>query len=165
MKSVLGLLTLALILAGCAATATTPAAGPATSEFTGEVCTWDQPAGVITLRQGGQYVRVKAAPDQFRGLDLHTIRTVRGTLAGPAEVQNTLTPPVPLMVSGEVDEMAVTGHATSIDPLIALRPGIKYTVTNSSWGRGAAGRLRVTSCLKHKLPRGSLMGRWLGLRR
>ncbi|PYT10580.1 MAG: hypothetical protein DMG59_28505 [Acidobacteria bacterium] len=56
-------------------------------------------------------------------------------------------------------------HATSIDPLIALRPGIKYTVTNSSWGRGAAGRLRVTSCLKHKLPRGSLMGRWLGLRR
>jgi len=116
MKSVLGLLTLALILAGCAATATTPAAGPATSEFTGEVWTWDQPAGVITLRQGGQYLRVKAAPDQFRGLDLHTIRTVRGTLAGPAEVQNTLTPPVPLMVSGEVDEMDVTGHATSIDP-------------------------------------------------
>src|SRR5262249_48302171 len=56
------------------------------------------------------------APDQFRGLDLHSMRTVRGTLAGPAEVQNTLTPPVPLMVSGEIDDMDVTGQVTSIDP-------------------------------------------------
>ncbi len=116
MKSVLGLLTVALILAGCAGAAPAPAAGPAVGAFTGEVWTWDEQAGIITLRQGGQYLRVKAAPDQFRGLDLHSTRTVRGALAGPAEVQNVLTPPVPLMVSGTADEMDVTGHVTSIDP-------------------------------------------------
>src|SRR6266516_2697736 len=80
MRSILGLLTVVLILAGCASTAPS-AAG--TSAFTGEVWTWDEQAGIITLRQGGQTIRVKAAPDQFRGLDLHSMRTVYGVLAGP----------------------------------------------------------------------------------
>src|SRR5213076_3558665 len=90
MRSILGLLTVVLILAGCASTAPS-AAG--TSAFTGEVWTWDEQAGIITLRQGGQTIRVKAAPDQFRGLDLHSMRTVYGVLAGPAEIQTTMTPP------------------------------------------------------------------------
>ena len=114
MKSILGPLTVVLILAGCASSAP-PAAG--TSAFTGEVWTWDEQSGIITLRQGGQNIRVKAAPDQFRGLDLHSTRTVYGVLAGPAEVQTVLTPPVPLMASGSADEMNVTGRATSLDPV------------------------------------------------
>ncbi|OLB93912.1 MAG: hypothetical protein AUH30_19020 [Candidatus Rokubacteria bacterium 13_1_40CM_68_15] len=114
MKSVLGLLTGVLLLAGCATTAP-PAADM--GAFTGEVWTWDERTGIITLRQGGQYIRVKAAPDQFRGLDLHSTRTVYGVLAGPAEIQTVLTPPVPLMVSGTPDETDVTGRVTSIDPV------------------------------------------------
>ncbi len=114
MRSILGLLTVVLILAGCASTAPS-AAG--TSAFTGEVWTWDEQAGIITLRQGGQTIRVKAAPDQFRGLDLHSMRTVYGVLAGPAEIQTTMTPPVPLMAVGAPDEMNVNGRVTSIDPV------------------------------------------------
>src|SRR5437867_4714623 len=112
MKSVLGLLTGVLLLAGCATTAP-PAADM--GAFTGEVWTWDEQTGIITLRQGGQTVRVKAAPDQFRGLDLHSMRTVYGVLAGPAEIQTTMTPPVPLMAVGAPDEMNVSGRVTSID--------------------------------------------------
>src|SRR6266516_2697737 len=114
MRSILGLLTVVLILAGCASTAPS-AAG--TSAFTGEVWTWDEQAGIITLRQGGQTIRVKAAADQFRGLDLHSMRTVYGVLAGPAEIQTTMTPPVPLMAVGAPDEMNVNGRVTSIDPV------------------------------------------------
>jgi len=114
MRSILGVLTVVLILAGCASTAP-PAAG--TSAFTGEVWTWDEKTGIITLRQGGQNIRVKAAPDQFRGLDLHSIRTVYGVLVGPAEIQTTMTPPAPLMASGAPDEMNATGRVTSIDPV------------------------------------------------
>jgi hypothetical protein len=115
MKSVLGVLFVALMLAGCAS-ATAPAAGPGTGTFTGEVWTWDEQTGIVTLRQGGQYLRVKAAPDQLTGLDLHSTRTIRGVLTGPAEIQTFTTPPVPLMASGRADEMDANGTVGSIDP-------------------------------------------------
>src|SRR5712691_3946923 len=107
MKSVLGLLTVVLILAACAATAP-PAAAQAASAFTGEVWTWDEKEGVITLRQGGQFVRVKVARDQFVGLQLHETRTIRGVPAPPAEITTFVTPPVPLMASGAADELEIT---------------------------------------------------------
>ncbi len=37
-------------------------------------------------------------------------------LAGPAEIQTFLTPPVPLMASGVADEIEANGTAASIDP-------------------------------------------------
>jgi len=116
MKSVLGLLTVVLILAACAVTAP-PAGAQAVGAFTGEVWTWDEKAGVITLRQGGQLVRIKAAPDQFAGLQLHETRTIRGVPAPPSEITTFVTPPVPLVASGTPDEMEILGTVTSIDPI------------------------------------------------
>jgi len=114
MKIALGLLSVVLVLAGCATTA--PQAAPGTAAYTGEVWTWDEQTSVVTLRQGGQNVRVKVTPDQLRGLELHSTRTFRGVLAGPAEIATVVTPPVPMMPSGATDEMDVTGTVASIDP-------------------------------------------------
>jgi hypothetical protein len=115
MRSILGWLTVALILTGCAG-ATASDSAQSTTLFTGEVWTWDEQSGIVTLRQGGQFLRVKAAPDQLKGLSLHATQTVRGVLAGPAEIQTFLTPPVPLMASGVADEMDANGTVASIDP-------------------------------------------------
>jgi hypothetical protein len=105
-----------VMLAGCAAprAATEP---PTATAFTGEVWTWDRPAGTITLRQsGGQIIRVKVTPDQFFGLQLHQIVTIRGELAGPAEIERVMLPPGILVPRGAADEMEVTGTVARLDP-------------------------------------------------
>jgi hypothetical protein len=107
-----------MVLAGCATprAATTPTRPTATT-FTGEVWTWDQPAGTITLRQsGGQIIRVKAPPDQFDGLRLHQTVTIQGELAGPAEIERVMLPPGTLVPRGQADEMEVTGTIARVDP-------------------------------------------------
>ena len=103
-----------MVLAGCA----TPRAATTTAAaFTGEVWTWDKPAGTITLRQsGGQIVRVKVTPDQFVGLQLHQVATIRGELAGPAEVERVMLPPGTLVPRGPADETEVTGTVARVDP-------------------------------------------------
>ncbi|HEU5322187.1 MAG TPA: hypothetical protein VFX28_15395, partial [Methylomirabilota bacterium] len=69
MKTTPGFIALALLLAACATPAPRPA--PAAGNlYSGEVWTWDERESTVTLRQGGQQIRVKVSPDQLVGLTL-----------------------------------------------------------------------------------------------
>lgn len=103
-----GLISAVLTLVGCAATDPRPAAVGGT-EHTGEVWTWDERAGTITLRQGDRIVRIKASPDQFAGLQLHQVRTVRGEAAPPAEVMTVTPPPAGFVPTGSAETAEITG--------------------------------------------------------
>jgi hypothetical protein len=114
----LALVTLLLSsLAGCATRTTATTAAPGTV-FTGEVWTWDQAENTVTLRRGGEIIRVKTTPDQMRGLQLHSTASIRGELAPPAEIPRVMTPAVPVTAvpRGPVDEQTVTGTVTAVDP-------------------------------------------------
>ncbi len=115
------LMVVPLLVAGCAvqasppqpvAVVTQPAAPPT---FTGEVWTWDEQTNVVTLRRGGQNVRVQVTPDQIKGLRLHETATVRGELAPPADLIVTMGPGT-LVPRGPMDEQQVTGKVTGVDP-------------------------------------------------
>jgi hypothetical protein len=102
-----------LALAGCASTT----APPGTTTFTGEVWNWDKQANTVTLRRsGGETVRVKVTPDQFIGLQLYQNATIRGTLAGPAEIPTVQVPLGNLVPRGPADELEVTGKVAKVDP-------------------------------------------------
>jgi hypothetical protein len=110
----ISVLVAAVIGAGCA---TTPTALPGTTAFTGEVWTWDEQENIVTLRQGLRDIRVKVAPDQLIGLQLHQTNTIRGTLAPPKELplvmvegQSTVVP------RGPADEAEVVGAVAAVDP-------------------------------------------------
>jgi hypothetical protein len=111
---------LSLVLAAVAGCATRTASSQAASgeTFTGEVWTWDDRENTVTLRRGGEIIRVKTTPDQMRGLQLHERATIRGQLAAPADLPVTTQPapalsPVP---KGPVDEQTLTGKVTAVDP-------------------------------------------------
>lgn len=106
--TVFGLISAVLTLVGCAATDPRPAAVGGTVH-TGEVWTWDERAGTITLRQGDRIVRIKASPDQFVGLQLHQVRTIRGEVAPPAEVLTVTPPPAGFVPTGSADTAEMTG--------------------------------------------------------
>jgi hypothetical protein len=114
----LALISLVLLpLAGCASR-TLPAAQAPGDTFTGEVWTWDERENTVTLRRGGEIVRVKTTPEQMKGLQLHEKATIRGQIAAPADLPTTLTPsaamtPVP---RGPVDRQTVAGKVTAVDP-------------------------------------------------
>lgn len=113
---VIGAVTAALLLAGCA-TQGTSSAPPATGQsFTGEVWTWDQRQSIVTLRQGEQTVRVKVTPDQIAALRLHQTATVRGELAPPAEL-NLVIPAEPMTAvpRGAADESELAGAVSMVD--------------------------------------------------
>lgn len=115
MKTLTTALLVVLALAGCATERA--ASAPGTTAFTGEVWTWDQQANTVTLRQsGGQTIRVKVTPDQFIGLRLNQIATIRGELAGPAEIPTVQVPLGNLVPKGPADELEVTGKVSSVDP-------------------------------------------------
>jgi hypothetical protein len=110
----ISVLAAAVIGAGCATTTTAP---PGTTAFTGEVWTWDEQENTVTLRQAGRDIRVKVAPDELIGLQLHQTRTIRGTLAPPKELplvmiegQSTVVP------RGPADEMEAVGAVATVDP-------------------------------------------------
>lgn len=112
---VIGAVTAALLLAGCA-TQGSPGTQAAGETFTGEVWTWDQRQSIVTLRQGEQTVRVKVTPDQIAGLRLHQTTTVRGELAPPAELNLVLpAEPMTAVPRGAADESEVTGAISMID--------------------------------------------------
>jgi hypothetical protein len=121
MKITTALTTLSLAsacLVGCAAQSTTTAAQAPVNTFTGEVWTWDERENTVTLRRGTEDIRIKVAPEQIRGLQLHQIATIRGTVAPPAELPRFITPAVPMTAvpRGPVTEQIATGTVTAVDP-------------------------------------------------
>lgn len=99
---------------GCA---TTTAAPPGTTAFSGEIWTWDEQENTITLRQAARDIRVQVTPDQFIGLQLHSNRTIYGTLAPPKELPFVMVEgPSTVVPRGPADEMQVTGTVSAIDP-------------------------------------------------
>jgi len=105
--------TIALMLAACAGTA--PPA-PATGQtFTGEVWGWNQQANIVTLRQGGNTIRVKVTPDQIAGLRLHQVTTVRGEIS-PAEIEQFIIPAGRLVARGPAATAETTGSVTRVNP-------------------------------------------------
>lgn len=100
---------------GCATAQT--ARAPGTTAFTGEVWTWSEQDNTITLRQGAQDIRVNVTPDQFIGLQLHSIRTIRGTLAPPKELPLVVVEgPSTVAPRGPADESEVVGSIAAVDP-------------------------------------------------
>jgi predicted small secreted protein len=103
----------ATLVAGCATTATVPGA----TAFTGEVWTWDEQENWVTLRQAGRDVRVLVTPDQLIGLQLHSTRTIYGTLAPPMSLPLILVEgPSCVVPNGPADEMQVAGTVAVVDP-------------------------------------------------
>jgi hypothetical protein len=99
---------------GCA---TTTAAPPGTTAFSGEVWTWDEQENTITLRQGPRDIRVNVTPDQFIGLQLHSNRTIYGTLAAPKALPTVLVDAASTVVPrGPADELEMVGTIASLDP-------------------------------------------------
>jgi len=106
-----------MLLGGCAANPA-PSAETGTTHR-GELWTWDARENIVTLRQGTQTVRVKVTPEQIRQLQFqrHQNVTVRGELAGPAEIERITVPavatvPVP---RGAVAETEITGKVAEVD--------------------------------------------------
>lgn len=107
------LLVAVVVTAGCA----TAQPAPGTSAFTGEVWTWSEQDNTITLRQGMQDIRVNVTPDQFIGLQLHSIRTIRGTLAAPKELPLVVVEgPSTVAPRGPADEFEIAGSIAAVDP-------------------------------------------------
>jgi len=115
MKASPGVLAMSLLIvtavAGCATTVLTPQG----EAFTGEVWTWDEQENTVTLRRGLRDVRVKVAPAQLIGLQLHQVKTIHGTLAPPRELLTgeggfTVVP------RGPADETQVVGEVATVDP-------------------------------------------------
>jgi hypothetical protein len=99
--------------AGCATTI----AAPGSTAFTGEVWTWDEQENTVTLRQAGRDIRVQVTPDQLIGLQLHSTKTMYGTLAPPKELPLVLVQgPSTVVPRGPADEAEVVGTVASIDP-------------------------------------------------
>ena len=117
MRILAGLIAVGLALSGCASkSSTTTAAG---EPFTGEIGTWSEEQGTITLRRAAETIRVKVNPDQFVGLQLHQIRTIRGTLAPPAEIERVMQPPpanYAVVPRGTSQTAEVSGKLVTVDP-------------------------------------------------
>ena len=102
----------AALPAGCATAATVPGA----TAFTGEVWTWDEQENTVTLRQAARDIRVQVTPDQLIGLQLHSTRTIYGTLAPPKALPVILVEGSSTVVPrGAADEMQVVGTITAVD--------------------------------------------------
>lgn len=116
MKTLACMFLAGVVAAGCTSGAR-PAAGPSSSAatFTGEVWTWDEQSNVVTLRQGVQTIRVKVSPDVLRRLQLHQVTTIRGELAGPAEITTFTVPAGVPVARGEPDQLEATGTVSALD--------------------------------------------------
>jgi hypothetical protein len=78
--------------------------------------TWDDERDTITLRRGGEIVRVKVTPDQLEGLRLHEVATVRGELDGPVEIERVMTPPpTAFLPRGKPETFEITGRVVEVD--------------------------------------------------
>jgi len=103
----------ATLVAGCASTAPLPGS----TAFTGEVWTWDEQENTVTLRQAGRDIRVNVTPDQLIGLQLHSTKTIMGTLAPPKALPVVMVEgPSTVLPRGPADEMQLTGTVAVVDP-------------------------------------------------
>jgi len=120
MKRSAALLFLTLLITACASPRPTAPAGTTTqpATFTGEVWTWDEKQNIVTLRQGERTIRVKVSPDQMRTLRLHQVTTLRGELAGPAEIPTTVVtvPAAGFVPRGQADQLETSGTVSATDP-------------------------------------------------
>jgi hypothetical protein len=112
----------ALIIAGLAlgacSTATPTASAPGTQTFTGLIWTWDEQDRTITMQRAEETIRVNVTPDQFVGLQLHQIRTIRGTLAPPKEIERVMLPAptnYAVVPKGTSDTTELTGKLVTVD--------------------------------------------------
>jgi hypothetical protein len=104
---------LVALIAGCSTPVRAMAPGQA---YSGEVWTWDEKRDTITLRRGGEIIRVKVSPDQLKGLRLHEVATVRGELDGPVEIERVMTPPpTAFLPQGTLETSEVTGRVVEVD--------------------------------------------------
>jgi hypothetical protein len=137
------------------ATPSTPAAAPAQpTVFTGEVWTWDEQDNTITLMRGTEKIRVRVTPDQFIGLTLHSIRSIRGTLEPPKELERVTTAapanyavvprgsPQEAEITGKVTNVSGTGVAAIDSARGPLQVWVATPQTQVQQGRDV--RLRVT---------------------
>jgi len=106
---------------GCATTTPTTA-GPTVSGspnvFRGEVWTWDEKEGWVTLRMGAQDVRILVADrSQLKSLQLHSMATIRGELA-PQTIETVMipTPPGVFVPVGTPVEGSMRARVASVDP-------------------------------------------------
>jgi len=104
------------LLAGCATGSTSAVTSSPASTHTGEVWTWDEQLNTITLNQNGRIFRVKVTPDQFVGLQLHRISTIRGEIAGPAELPVVMLPTGVVTPKGSAEDVEARGTISTIDP-------------------------------------------------
>ena len=104
---------LVALIAGCSTPMRAVAPGQA---YTGEVWTWDAERDTITLRRGGEILRVKVTPDQMEGLRLHEVATVRGALDGPVEIERVMTPPpTAFRPRGTPETFEATGRVVEVE--------------------------------------------------
>ncbi len=102
-----------LAFAVCATTTLATAA-----DFRGEVWTWDEKEGWVTLRMGAQDVRILVADrSQLKSLQLHSMATIRGELA-PQTIETVMipTPPGVFVPVGTPVEGSMRARVASVDP-------------------------------------------------
>jgi hypothetical protein len=114
MKTLITLVAVVALVAGCATTSPTRTQAAGTV-FSGEVWTWDERENIVTLRQGTQKIRVQVTPEQMVGLRLHQNATLRGTLAPPAPIAHVSTPtgPMTAVPRGSAEQVELSGAVTA----------------------------------------------------
>jgi hypothetical protein len=85
------------------------------STFRGQVWTWSEEQGTVTLLMGNSIVRVKVAPEELRRLQLHQTVTIKGELAEPTiGVQTQPLGPMTAVPTGPVARAELAGTVTAV---------------------------------------------------
>lgn len=109
MRALITVIAVIALVAGCA-TATPTGTQAAGTAFTGEVWTWDERENIVTLRQGTEKIRVQVTPDQMIGLQLNRNVTLRGQLAPPALITQTVSSgPMVAVPRGSAEQAELNG--------------------------------------------------------
>jgi hypothetical protein len=152
MKTIALTLLVAFLLADGAHT---PASAASSGVFSGEVWTWDEEVGTVTLRQlDGRIVRVKIPPELLKALRLHQMVTLRGELAPPAEIEHVKVQPGPMRpvpegaptrseLKGTITNVDRAGTVSIVSPSGPLRVWVGMPV-EGRFSSGSAVRVRIT---------------------
>ena len=115
MRTLITVIAVVALVAGCATASPTSTQAPAGNVYTGEVWTWDERENIVTLRQGAQSIRVQVTPDQMIGLRLHQNATLRGQLAPPALIPHVASSagPMTAVPRGSAEQAELRGSVTA----------------------------------------------------